>query len=349
MSKEILQPSIAHDPRSRAFAEVLERLGRLDLSPLLVYRLATTRPGVLPWLAEQFNVGGVKGWHWATTDDERRDLVRNAVPLHRLKGTLEGYRAALRMTKTATLESYIAPPDMPYADAPLTEAEWNRFLEQMPQLRLYRYNHRGVQQSALLRRCFVVDNDSHPAAKCYPMVTGAWSRFGERPFLWHPDGQVEELRVWRRTLTVEDRFATTVEAVIRPGRALGFFPVDYHQASGGEASSVRLVGQRSRRGYPLLIDQDPLSRVYRLELTEPFMQQSERLSSRLLTPGYKQLRAQYDMIAERSVTQGQFDGRMWAGGSRPTPPPPSQVISPAPVKALRWNVRGSTLVPLITR
>jgi hypothetical protein len=341
---ELLAPSIRADPRSRAFAEILDRLSGLDLDPLTVYRISTTVPSVLPWLAEQLNVGGVRGWEWATTEDEQRDLVSNAVPLHRLKGTLEGYRTALRLTKTAQLETYISPPDIPYADPPLTEDEWAYFLSQMPQLRLYRYDSKGTQQSALLRRCFLVDSNDHPELKCYPMVTSARQRFGERPFLWFPDGRVEELRAWERSLDLTDKFATTIDTVVRPGQALGFFPVNYYQATGGDASAVKLVGVRSRRGYPLLVEQDPYSRIYRLELTEPFTHQEEQIGSKLISPGFEQLRVQYDTIAERSVAYGQFDGRMWAGVAGAHAPPPEPEPMPQALGFLpTWNIGGSTV------
>jgi hypothetical protein len=342
---QMIQPSLKNDPRSRAFADVADRLGNIDLNPLLIYKIATTLPECLPWLAEQFSVGGVAGYDWMTTDAERRHLVRNAVQLHRLKGTLEGYKTALRMTKTSTLESYIAPPDIPYANAPLTDAEWEHFLSQMPQVRLYRYDNQGVKQSAISgRRCFMVDSDERPGLKCFPMLTSARERFGERPFLWHPDGTVEEMRVWERTLDLEDRFSTTVDSVIKPGEAIGFFPVDYAEVY-DRAEDVNLIGLRNSQGHPFLVHHDPMTRIYRLEFTTPYLSQEERLQARLITPSYEPLRVQYDAIAEPSVAYGMFASANMFPADSYIPPelvPPSEPNLVA--TQTTWNLGGSYLL-----
>jgi len=341
----LIQPSLRADPRSRAFAETLERLAEIDLEPILIYKISTTLSSCLPWLAEQFSVGGVAGFDWMETDEERRHLVRNAVQLHRLKGTLEGYKTALRMTKASSLESYIAPPDIPYANAPLTEDEWEHFLSQMPQVRLYRYDSQGIKQSAILdRSCFVVDSNEKPELKCFPMQTSAWERFGERPFLWHPDGTMEELRVWTRTLDISDRFATTVDAVIRPGRATGFFPVNY-AAAYAQAEDVNLIGVREKDdGNPFLINHDPMTRIYRLEFTTPYLNQEERLQARLITPSYEPLRVQYDAIAEQSTAYGMFaSGNMFPSDSYIPPElrPPS--VPDLTAIQTTWNIGSSYL------
>ena len=41
----------------------------------------------LPHLAEQFHVLGNEGWLFANTEQEKRALIKNAIELHRYKGT----------------------------------------------------------------------------------------------------------------------------------------------------------------------------------------------------------------------------------------------------------------------
>lgn len=64
-----------------------DRLTALDLSPLLIYMIDTVPASVLPYLAEQFDVMGYKGWRFADTEQKKRDLIKQAIELHRYKGT----------------------------------------------------------------------------------------------------------------------------------------------------------------------------------------------------------------------------------------------------------------------
>lgn len=98
-----LQPSIRTDSRSRAALRLVERLeapsqhgdvvgtGRMDLSPLLVYWLATTPASALPYLLWQFDLLS-PFWSLLTgTDSEDtpgvRELISRAIPLHARRGT----------------------------------------------------------------------------------------------------------------------------------------------------------------------------------------------------------------------------------------------------------------------
>lgn len=91
----LLPPSVA-DARGLAFLEVLERLGDLDLSPVLVYHLDGVPDSALYALAWQFDVLGAAGWDLADTAEKRRDLLRRAFRLHQRKGTPWAILEALR-------------------------------------------------------------------------------------------------------------------------------------------------------------------------------------------------------------------------------------------------------------
>jgi hypothetical protein len=64
-----------------------QRLAALDLTVLLVYMFDTVPAAALPALAEQFDILGYKGFGIAKNEQERRDVVKNAIALHRHKGT----------------------------------------------------------------------------------------------------------------------------------------------------------------------------------------------------------------------------------------------------------------------
>ncbi|MGH7815121.1 MAG: phage tail protein [Candidatus Binataceae bacterium] len=119
------QPSI-NDVRGRALAALAARLGALDLTQLLVYRIESCPDSALKWLAWQFDVldaswqllGGASGESIdALTDidsltdidtldspgsvagpsdwDSYRALIKAAIPLHRVRGTPYAVTTAL--------------------------------------------------------------------------------------------------------------------------------------------------------------------------------------------------------------------------------------------------------------
>lgn len=72
-----------------------DRLAALDLTATLVYMVDIVPEGALIWLARQFGVMGNEGWAFTTTAEERRDLVKAAIELHRRKGTPYAVKAAI--------------------------------------------------------------------------------------------------------------------------------------------------------------------------------------------------------------------------------------------------------------
>src|SRR5216683_4438348 len=124
MPQLIIQPSI-NDARSNALLDLVGRLGSLDLTPLLVYRLDSTPDDALMLLAWQFDILGPEWQLGAPTGesvdslkdidiltnidsltstggaaglsdfDSLRDLLRAAIPLHRTRGTPYAIKTAL--------------------------------------------------------------------------------------------------------------------------------------------------------------------------------------------------------------------------------------------------------------
>jgi phage tail P2-like protein len=94
MDDLLLQPPLARDTRSRVLAELIRRIGTVDLSPVLVYLIDAVNVSVLPYLAEQLHVLD-EGWADARTEAAQRRLLRRAIELHRHKGTRWAVEAAL--------------------------------------------------------------------------------------------------------------------------------------------------------------------------------------------------------------------------------------------------------------
>lgn len=96
MADERLLPPGIRDERFRALLALLDRWDRIDLLPLLVNRVDSVPSALLYPLAWQFGVTGLAGWELAVTDDQRRELIRRAVELHRRRGTPWAIREAFR-------------------------------------------------------------------------------------------------------------------------------------------------------------------------------------------------------------------------------------------------------------
>lgn len=89
-----IQPPLAVDNRMAILAKlVLENCfvdinsGGADLSKVLVTLVDIVPANVLPFLAEQWRMLGPAGWEFAKNEAEQRALLREAIALHRIKGT----------------------------------------------------------------------------------------------------------------------------------------------------------------------------------------------------------------------------------------------------------------------
>lgn len=79
-----------------AFDQVAKKhLEGLDLDKLLIYMVNTVDERALIYLARQFNLMGYKGWKLADTVEKKRRLIKNALELHRYKGTVYAIKKSL--------------------------------------------------------------------------------------------------------------------------------------------------------------------------------------------------------------------------------------------------------------
>ncbi|WP_194207255.1 phage tail protein I [Superficieibacter sp. 1612_C1] len=98
MDKLLLPPPLASDERFSILANIAaERFARLDLTALLVYLVDLVDASALPSLAEQFHVQGLEGWLFASDEQEKRELIKQAIELHKYKGTPWAVRRVLEI------------------------------------------------------------------------------------------------------------------------------------------------------------------------------------------------------------------------------------------------------------
>lgn len=76
------------DINLKIFDEICEeRFSQLELDVLLVSIIDNLPSDALPHLAEQYHVTGNEGWLQCRNDDEKRDLIKRSIEVHRYKGT----------------------------------------------------------------------------------------------------------------------------------------------------------------------------------------------------------------------------------------------------------------------
>ncbi len=92
----ILADSISSVPHLAAFDTVVAaRMSSLELDSLLVYIIDTVTASALPILAKQFDVEGFRGYGLATTDEQRRNIIKQAIELKRYMGTVWAIKQAM--------------------------------------------------------------------------------------------------------------------------------------------------------------------------------------------------------------------------------------------------------------
>jgi len=97
MADQLAPDVLALDPRFGPLAEVTQRLEAIPLDGLLTYLIDTAPAAYLPALVQQFHIAGLEGGSFATTDAERRRLIRDAIALHKKKGTPWAAKQALAL------------------------------------------------------------------------------------------------------------------------------------------------------------------------------------------------------------------------------------------------------------
>lgn len=88
MDDRIIASSVRDIEHIAVFDDIIkQRFDALDKDALFVYLIDIVKSPALIFLADQFDVLGFKGWALANTDADRRNLIKNAIRLHKKKGT----------------------------------------------------------------------------------------------------------------------------------------------------------------------------------------------------------------------------------------------------------------------
>ena len=280
MAEPLIQPSLAQDPNVVALAALAERITYLDVGPVVTHDIDRVPMSALPHLADQFHMRHTVAWRRATTDTERRALVKAGIQRHRIKGTLAGFRLAAT-DAGAELVRAITPPAKLFASPALTRDERNAFVARYPQLRLYRYRVIGQRQGALL-------HGTYPGGQSFPLISDAALRIQPRAYLWR-DGTETELTAIERSTVSDTREAETVTEVRAPGEAAGLAFCSGHPHH--------------------LVVSDAADRIYSLKLAETYQDSSETVRRTAVQPGLSPIDVRFDEMAMPGSARGVFAGK----------------------------------------
>lgn len=278
---DLLVPPSIRDARGLAIDAAQARLQRLDLTRLLVYAVREVTPSALPHLIEQFHMDGLEGADLVSGEAEQRRLILDAIPWHRLKGTLAGLRWSGRRAGLSIVRA-ITPPARVYCAPTLTREEHDAFLARYPQLRLYRYRTRGQR----LPHGWHLDA-AYPGGMHYPVVTDAVLRMGWRSFLRRTDATETPITTLVRELEWPDGMAVLDLAIRKPGAAgRGTYPA------------------RPPIARQYLVSQDGGGRLFNVRLDQPYRDVDEVLHQHTARPGMDPIDIRYRVTAERWVRHG---------------------------------------------
>ena len=79
-----------------------EALGDVPTMKLLLLFLDTVDAQALPYLAELFDVAGAKGYAYAITEADKRQLLKDSIELHRVKGSVWAVKKSLEQAGYAS-------------------------------------------------------------------------------------------------------------------------------------------------------------------------------------------------------------------------------------------------------
>ena len=97
MAKRVLANSIDNVKLANVVHDVVaDRWDNWDLNDYLVYLVDTVASSALPYLAEQWDVDGLRGFSVASNEDEQRELIKQSIKLHKFMGTPWSIKEACR-------------------------------------------------------------------------------------------------------------------------------------------------------------------------------------------------------------------------------------------------------------
>ncbi|EFB2829187.1 phage tail protein I [Escherichia sp. 93.0816] len=169
MDKLLPPPPLASDERFSTLANIAaERFAQLDLTALMVYLVDLVDASALPALAEQFHIQGLEGWLFTTDEREKRELIKQAIELHKYKGTIWAVRRVLEiLSLPGTIsewfeyggKAYFFKVDIELVDKGMDENLFNNLVEL-----IHEYKNTRSKLEALI--VWIINQSAIPVIGC---------------------------------------------------------------------------------------------------------------------------------------------------------------------------------------
>lgn len=125
-NKNVIASALTDYELARAFSElVAERWDNWDLSEFLPYLIDVCAPAALPYLADQFDVDGLRGFGMAINEEQQRDIIKRSIALHKYLGTPWAIREACRTVGFPVIILEEGVTEVP--GGPESPEDWARF------------------------------------------------------------------------------------------------------------------------------------------------------------------------------------------------------------------------------
>ncbi len=268
-----LVPDAIFDTRSTTFAQLLDRLAILPGLANRVMLIDTVDASALPALFEHFGVAAL--WDYVESHAERRALIREALTLHRRRGTLSGLKRLAELAGSEIVKSASAPAKI-YCGASLTQVEREAYMASHPALQIFPFSESG-QAIGL----FCAPKTKHRFV-CYAVSSAARSRLGGIVQVLDPaTGQTQRID----HLPGDNLRQLTIRL---PGKAKGVF------------------ASRYLHGY--WINQNAAQRYFALDLDRPYADNDERWQAMGLQASIVPITGQFTPIRMSGIAKGLYGG-----------------------------------------
>lgn len=267
-TKELLPVSLQGDKNVEALCEAQDHVFSLEdeVYKLLIYpRIDSLSGEVLDLLAWQFHI---EGWELARTETEKRELIKKAIDIHKLKGTLAGFRYALNVSG-AKLLRLLLPKDRVFLSLTLTDEQRRKWYSLFPELRIVEFSHFGKR--------FMRYRKNFQSSSLFPYISDAYNRYGIRAIIYKGGAAVPLVTQERIERAIQKQAVKIVEIHER-GKAVGHF-----------------LQQRDR----FLYDHEARKRIYTVRIPETYADFETTIAHHVLHPHLEPLDIRYETVAEK--------------------------------------------------
>jgi len=267
-TKNLLPANLQGDKNIEAICSAIDKVFSLenDLSKLLVYLIDQVEESALPFLAWQFHI---EGFDQAKTIQEKRNLIKHAIELHRHKGTLLGIKTACQLGGSKLIRAR-TPEIKTYLSLSLTDEDRVKFYELFPELRLTKFSFPGKKYQPYQKDFLSV--------KLHLYDQLAINRYGHRAYLVKK-GIFQTLKTYTIQYAQKEKTAESKVEVRKEGKAYGSF-----------ASSTRLK---------YLADQNAKERLYTLSLPVIYTDYEPITRTETITPSTEPISSKYEILHEQ--------------------------------------------------